>query len=125
MPATRIKEMEDRGELPLLPPIAHPYLVAWWMEIGPTTVTGMGEGPVTWQEIAKWRDLTGNDLYPWEAGAIRSMSQAFAAQRGEARKPDCPAPYRDAGKDAADAEERVTGQFKAMMAAFAKPKGRK
>lgn len=110
--------MEGTDEIPILPPLTHPYLVNWWMAVGPTMSTGGGETPVTWQEIAAWREQMEIDLAPWEADAIRAMSQAFSSQRYDARMPDCPAPYSEAQQEAANTDARVASQFKALMTAL-------
>jgi len=91
-----------------------PHVVEWWMEIGPTAP----DGAICWQEMAAWERLTGVELAPWEARAIRRMSSAFLAQRHEARKPNCPPPYTT--DVAQDVRDNVTAQFAAMMAAFRK-----
>ena len=52
----------------MLPPVAHRHLIGWWLEIGPTVMAGMGEGPIGWQEIAAWQRLplpVANLLGPW------------------------------------------------------------
>lgn len=118
-PVTRAKAMEGNGEFPILPPLTHPYLVDWWMAVGPT-MAGASEAPVSWQEIAAWSAQTTLQLAPWEAEAIRAMSQAFASQRYDARKPDCPAPYTEAAQEAVNTDARVANQFKALMTALSK-----
>ena len=111
--------MKDRGEHPLLPPIAHRYLVQWWLEIGPTVMAGMGEGPVSFADISAWQQVTGNMLEPWEAKAIRHLSREFLSQQHEARKPFCPSPAA-ASEEHAQMRDRVAGQFKALMGALRK-----
>ena len=111
--------MKDRGEHPLLPPITHRYLVQWWLEIGPTVMAGMREGPVGFSEIAAWQQLTGNMLAPWEAQAIRRISREFLSQQHEARKPFCPSPSA-ASEEHVQVRGRVANQFKALMGALKK-----
>lgn len=81
--------MEARGEVPRLPPVTARHVVGWWLEIGPMS----GEDAVSWQDMAAWERLTGIELEPWEALAIRAMSSAFANERFAARKRAAPAPY--------------------------------
>lgn len=103
----------------MLPPVAHRHLIGWWLEIGPTVMAGMGEGPIGWQEIAAWQRLTANQLEPWEAQAIRRMSRDFLTQQHEARKSTCPAPYLlDEGLW--QARDKVADQFKAMIGVMRK-----
>lgn len=109
--------MESRGELPVLPPVAHRHLIAWWLEIGPTVMAGMGEGPIGWQEIAAWQRLTANQLEPWEAQAIRQMSRDFIMQQHEARKAACPTPY-SLDEDQEQSRDKVADQFRAMVGAM-------
>lgn len=116
-PVSRIKAMESRGEQPLLPPVSHRYLIAWWLEIGPTVMAGMGEGPIGWTDIAAWQQLAAMELEPWEAQAIRSLSRAFLSQQHEARKPTCAAPFSET-EEQAQTRDRVADQFKAMVGAM-------
>lgn len=58
----------------------------------------------------------GIELNPWEAKTLRRLSSAFIAQQHDAKKNGCPAPY--ACETPELIENRVTSQFKAMMAAF-------
>lgn len=104
--------MENRGEEPHFPPVAHDYLVRWWLEIGPTLPAGVGESPLPLRYIADEMDVLGVAVGPWEAQAIRSMSRAFINGRQEARKPSCPPPYAvDAPEDAVDAGFKAFAAF--------------
>jgi len=107
--------MQDRGEHPLLPPVTHRHIVGWWLEIGPTAASGMGEAAIGWQEIAAWERLTANRLEPWEAQAIRRLSREFLSQQHEARKPHCLPP---ASEEQAQVKDKVTEQFKGLISAF-------
>lgn len=98
-----------------LPPNPLRYLTDWLFEIGPSVPVGMGEAPVGWTDMAAWQRLTGVELAPWEAKAIRAMSTAFIAQRNESRKPTCPAPYTS---DVAMQRDKVANQFAAMVSAL-------
>lgn len=108
--------MQDRGETPALPDNPAPHVTDWFLEIGPTVATGMGEGPIGWQDMTAWSELTGVELDPWEAKTIRSLSSAFVAERHRARKPGCLAPYSTLS---ADNRGRVDAQFKALVGALA------
>jgi hypothetical protein len=114
-----MKAMEARGEPPPLPPIADRYLVDWWLEIGPTSPSSMGEGPISWSDIAAWQRLALIDLLPWEATAIRRLSIAYLGQRHDAKEPSCPAPYRP-HEQPEEVRATVDRQFQAMIAALGK-----
>lgn len=109
--------MEDRGEQPVFPPVSHRYLIDWWLDAGTTSSIGMGEGALTWQEIDAWVARTEIELQPWEARIIRRMSQAFANERHEAKKPLRPVPY-SLTEQTTGVRDRVAAQFKAMAGRF-------
>ena len=108
-PVTRLKAMEARGETPRLPLVSARHVAEWWLEIGPTS----GEHAVTWQDMAAWERLTGIELEPWEAKAIRSMSVAFRSEQITSRKPNSPQPW-----DEGDRQDKVDAAFGAMMKAL-------
>ena len=115
----------QKRDLPiLLPPNPAEHVTDWLLEIGPTSISGMGEAPVSWETIDAWQRLTGIELDPWEARTIRRLSSAYVGQRYEARKPNCPPPYNGADESVVAKRDTVTAQFKAFMQAFAKPKGK-
>ena len=107
--------MEGRGEHPVMPPVTHRYLIGWWLEIGPTVMAGMGEGPIGWQDIEAWQRLTANRLEPWEALALRRLSRDYLNQQHEARRPDCAPPYTEV-ESIAEVRDKVADQFRAMVA---------
>ncbi len=109
--------MEDRGEHPLLPPVAHRHLIGWWLEIGPTAPGGMGDAPLPIAQIRNDMEALGVDLAPWEARAIRRMSREFLSQQHEARKPHCLPPYT-ASEEQAQVKDKVAEQFKGLISAF-------
>lgn len=114
--------MEQRDEPIVLPAIADKYLIDWWLEIGPTSPSSMGEGPIGWQDIAAWQALVLIDLNPFEATTIRRLSSEYLAQKHDAKKPSCPAPYSEVEQAETVA---VDNQFRAMMLAFGGAKGAK
>jgi hypothetical protein len=120
-PVTRVKAMEGRGEHPRFPPVAHQYLVRWWLDIGPTMPAGMGDAPLPLRYIADEMGTLGVDIGPWEAQAIRAMSRAFISERHEARKRGHPAPYSE--ELPKEVQDRVTSQFAALVAAMGRRKG--
>lgn len=65
--------------LPDVPaPVA--YLLTWVIGsggIGWTQIAGMGEGPLSWQEIDAFARRRAPDMRGWEAEQIRAMSEAY------------------------------------------------
>lgn len=45
--------------------------------------------------MQSWQEMTGIELDPWEAKTLRQASIAYAGQKFDSRKVDCPAPYTD------------------------------
>lgn len=112
--------MTKKGEDILLPDNPVPYLTDWLFEIGPVLSGGMGARPLELGDLPAWEHFTGIELDAWEARTIVRLSAAFSAQRHKAEKPDCPPPYCIEAVEAAKQEDKVAGQFKAMMAAMGK-----
>lgn len=104
--------MWDSNEPIPLPPIPDQYLVDWFREIGRTMAGGMGEAPLTWQEIAAWEGRTGIELEPWESRTVRAMSEAYLIMRHDAKKSGCPAPWSDDAPQTVKA--RLDSQFERM-----------
>lgn len=78
----------------MLPELAEAeYLVGYWHDAGTVGPSGMGVTPLTWQEIRAWRLENQLQLDPFELQAIRTMSQEYAAEYGQASEKDRPAPY--------------------------------
>lgn len=92
---TRLKQAEDKGEVPYFPPLpveVH-YLMGHLQGIG-YVEHGMG-GPLrlTHVEIAAWCALYGIELRPWEVHVLREMSDAFARELVAAENWQHPAPW--------------------------------
>lgn len=105
--------MWDRKQDIPLPPVPDQYLIDWFRECGRTMSGAMGEGPITWQEIEAWEGRIGIELEPWESRTIRAMSEAYLAQKYDAKKAGCPAPWSDDAPE--QIKNRVTAEFAAMM----------
>jgi hypothetical protein len=114
-PKNRWNQYKDRGEDPILPENPAPYLTDWLFDVGPTATMGLGEGAVTYTELANWQMLAGITLEPWEAKVLRQLSAAYAAEQYDARKPNHPAPYAGDKADMAAAGDRVAMQLKAIF----------
>lgn len=119
-PAARIEERKKKNQPVLYPPNPAPYLTDWFLEIGPTAPGGMGDAPISWQDMAAWSQVTGIELDPWEGRTLRRLSIAHINQKYAAKKPGCIEPRLEA--DRAKAEEvsrdRVSSQFAAMVKAL-------
>lgn len=114
--------MQRDGVGILLPDNPAPYLTDWLFEIGPTSINGMGEGPIGWQDLTAWESLTGIELDAWEAKTLRRLSLAYLGQKIESREPDCPAPY--IGLDDSN-RERVSRKVGAIFGGRVAGGGRK
>lgn len=114
-PVSRLQTMQDRRESPVLPPNPAPHITDWFMEIGPTFSTGMGERPIEWPDMDAWCNRVGIDLDPWEARTIRRLSKAYARQVFDAKKPDCPAPYIGNREVITDRRGIVANKLKAVF----------
>lgn len=79
-----------------MPPCQARHLVYYLFEIGPTVATGMGEDAIGHAELQAWQANTGIALNAWEARTLRRLSLAYVAQSYKAKKPDCPAPWKQA-----------------------------
>lgn len=112
---SRIKTLQAREQPILLPYNPAPHITDWLLEIGPTVSGAMGEGPISWQDMAAWQQLTGIELLPFEARTVRHLSHTFLAQRHDARKPDCPPPYAGLKEDIVSNREMVARQLKAAF----------
>lgn len=98
-----------------MPPLdAGAHLVDHLFSIGPA----MGEGPVTFQEIAAWQALTGHVLQGWEADALRRLSAAWLAEYQAADDPARPPPYTPAErvKPAEEVASKLEAMFDRMAA---------
>lgn len=71
------------------------YLVIYLFEFGPTMPAGMGSGPVTFQEMRAWQEMSGIELQPWEAALLRRLSGEYADESHKAVKRDRAPPFGD------------------------------
>jgi hypothetical protein len=92
---SRREVIEEKGAVPELPELeCGGYLVGYLFEIGPTVPAGMGAGPISFEEIRAWQELTGISLNPWEARTLRRLSNDYLSESYNATKPDRPAPWK-------------------------------
>jgi hypothetical protein len=65
-------------------PIVGEHVFDWFWELSAGRGSnGFGPSPLTFQEIAAWRDLTGAVLDAWEVTALREMDAAFMTAWGK------------------------------------------
>lgn len=80
--------------MPELPPVdGGVHVLAVLLEVGPTMAAGMGEGPVTHEELRAWQANTGVVLTPWEVRVVRRLSQEYLTQSHQAVRRDAPPPW--------------------------------
>lgn len=105
---TRLQARRERSEAIPLPPNPAEYLTEWLIEIGPS----IGDRPIGYADLAAWQAISGIELEPWEARALRRLSGEYLGQSARARKPDCPPPWSGGIE-----RDKVAAQFAAMMRA--------
>lgn len=76
-----------------LPEIACPELADFLLSVGPTMAGGMGEVPLTAQELGEWSDRTFTQLTAWEFESILKASSAYASEKYAAKDAGRAAPY--------------------------------
>ena len=84
-----------------LPEIDCPELAGFLFAAGPTQAGGMGEIPLTAQELRAWEDGCGLSLTPWEFQTVLMMSGAYTSEKYEAKdaaRPEPMAPQLDGDK---------------------------
>lgn len=91
---SRADRLRRQGVTPPMPPNPAPQIIARLIEIGLTEAAGMGAGPISWQSIAAWQQVTRVALPPWEARLIRQLSVEYLAEGRKAESENCPAPWR-------------------------------
>lgn len=97
------REKYPNEPLPL-PEIDCPELADFLLSAGPTMAGGMGEVPLTAQELTAWSDGAGVRLTPWEFGSILAASIAYASEKyaaKDATRPSPTAPKLDKAQKAA------------------------
>lgn len=75
-----------------LPDVECPELVGFLFDAGPTLAGGMGEIPLTAQELTAWADGHGVCLTPWEFGSILAASAAYVSEKYAAKNVARPSP---------------------------------
>lgn len=63
------------------------------MEVGPTESSGLGQSPLSHQELLAWQINMRRSLQPWEISFLRRLSMEWIAESQAAEDPNAPAPY--------------------------------
>lgn len=92
--ASRIEQLKRRKIEPRMPPNPAQHITDRLIEIGLTEAAGMGAVPLSWREIAAWRDSVGLTIDPWEMRLLRRLSAAYLAETRRAESEHCPPPWR-------------------------------
>ena len=87
------------------------YLIEALSEIGEAKFTGEVVSPIDWTDIKSWSDVTGADLNPGEANAIRVLSSAYVAQYYESLDKGCPPPNIERLKNREVVATKIKGLF--------------
>lgn len=85
--------MERDGMKPILPDPGLDYLVAMFLEAGPTIVSGFGAAPLSHAEIQAYQLNKGVRLTPWEAITLRKLSLTYIEESESAKDPHAKPPY--------------------------------
>ena len=108
----RLSRRESLKNEPDMPPVeGAEYLLEYLWEVGPAAAAGMGEGPVTHEELLAWQSNTGIELSTWEARTLRRLSCDYVSESRAAEKLDAKAPWR-----AADAKPEISDTQQALRA---------
>lgn len=78
---------------PDMPDVEAEYLLGYLFEVGPTLLSGMGEAPLTHEELAAWQRNTGIELNTWEARTLLRLSREHMLQSQRSTKSNCEAPW--------------------------------
>lgn len=83
-------------------------------ELGWTSVQGMGEVPITHQDLYYWQANMKVELDPWEIQLLRQLSSHFLNFRNKGEDLSCPKPYIDRNN-----EETAEAKSDAIQKGFA------
>jgi hypothetical protein len=89
---SRLEQILKSGKQVIWPELRLTYLFEALLDVGGYMPNGMGNTPLTWQEINAWNTAIGFDLQPWEARILKSSSTEYVSQMILASKANCPPP---------------------------------
>jgi hypothetical protein len=110
--SSRLEQYEADGTEIKWPEVTLQYLIDYFFECGACLSTGMGNVPITWQELKAWQDQTGIELQPWEARILKQASRAYVTQAQESTKPNCPPPGRVVEADPLKQAQKIKSIFR-------------
>lgn len=94
------------------------YLVGLFYDSGIWTQTGMGNVPLSWQEINAWNSVNEYDLPLWTIKLIKQMSDVYCQEFSKSSE-WCQAPYSKEVETELEPEEvvgnRVASQLRSMI----------
>lgn len=96
---SRYERYLAEGVTVVVPEMQCSYLFDYLQKIGIMTSNGMGNAPLSWQEINAWMQATGVPLNFWELGVIHKASAVYVHQLELSRKIDAPMPERVVEQD--------------------------
>jgi len=71
------------------------YLGDYLFDVGPLVVTGQGNRPIMWDDLAAWQAVTGERLNKMELRALIDLSCAYLSQHRLSLANDATAPWAD------------------------------
>lgn len=100
-----------------LPPLTcFEYLAEWFLSTGVFTPGGLGAAPLTWAEIEAWARSLARELSPFEAQALRRMSEEYCSMLHRVSDGDAPPPYLPEGSTYyADLNKKLRRGLDAMV----------
>ena len=111
---TRLQTLRQTDAQPDMPDAgAAQYLLGYLFDAGPFVNVAGGSAPLNWQDLRAWQSGTGIELQPWEARALRGLSQIYLRASVEAQAPDCPAPYTE--QPTPDQREHVASALRSIF----------
>jgi len=88
------------------------YLVSALSEVGEGKISDGRLTSIDWVDIKAWIDVTGAEISPGEAEALRMLSSVYVSQYYEAMEKGCPSPNIEKLKD----REVIASKVKSMFA---------
>lgn len=104
---TRYEQLQDDDKQVLWPELSCPYLFNFLIQAGAASQSGMGQVPLSWQDLECWQKQHGITLNPWELSIIRRASTVYVEQSQAAVKADCPPPGKVVEQDQQKLAQRI------------------
>jgi len=104
--AIKLPEIESKDQ----------FIIKYLDEIGWYSQGFSGIEPISWQELAAWKQATGTIITPSECSLLIGLSRAYVAQYYASEDPACPNPL------AVEVEDKATlaNNWKTMFAQASK-----